>query len=70
MNCPKEAVKEDFTASQGELSDQVNSEQIVLGTFRREAGHREMWPCLAHLDPVPRNWFHIYWLPTMIIIGL
>jgi hypothetical protein len=66
MNCPKEALKEDFKASQGELPDQVNSDQIVLGTFRREAGPRERWPCLAHLDPVPRNWFRIQYTGSQL----
>ncbi len=47
MNCPKEALKEDFTASQGELPDQVNSDQIVLGIFRREAGPDDRRPCLV-----------------------
>jgi hypothetical protein len=44
VNCPKETIKGSSTAGQGDSSDQVHSDQTVLGTVRWEAGPCERWP--------------------------
>ncbi len=44
VNCPKETLKGDFKVSQGNCPDRVPSDQMVLGTVRREAGPCESWP--------------------------
>jgi hypothetical protein len=44
VNCPKETIKGNSTAGQGDSSDQVHSDQTVLGTVRWEAGPCERWP--------------------------
>jgi hypothetical protein len=43
-NCPKNTLTGDFPASQGDCSDRVYSDLMILETAKREAGPYEKQP--------------------------